>query len=86
MIDEDTFVFSIPDNYEIEFIPYPEFYEREYSSYTTKCEVKDGKIVYSRKFCVSEATVDTEQYQDLCDFFDKINKADNAKVILKKKE
>ena len=86
LINESHSTFSIPENYEIEFVPEPEYIESQFASYSALCEVKEGKIIYTRKFHIYESLIDSASYSEVCDFFDKVTKLDNAKAILKKKE
>lgn len=68
-------------NTEIERISLGRLIQKEF---IVTCELVDNKILYSRKLVINGGTFKKEEYPQLYDFFDKVGKLDNAKVVLKK--
>jgi hypothetical protein len=76
--------FLIPEGYQIDFLPKSESLESPYGSYSYTCELVEGKVLYNRRLVINGGTIEKEHYQELYDFFDKVGKFDNAKIVLKK--
>lgn len=74
--------FLIPEGYQIDFLPKSESLESPYGAYSYTCELVDGKVMYNRRLVINGGTVKKENYPDLYDFFDKVGKFDNAKIVL----
>jgi hypothetical protein len=83
--DEDGFEFAIPEGYRIEFLPAPVNLVTPYGTYQMKCEVKEDKVIYTRKLLLVEGLIEKAKYQDFAQTMEKINSFDNAKLILIKK-
>lgn len=77
-------LFTIPDGYEVDYLPQAETVDSPYGSYSCSCELQDGKIKYTRKLVLKSGTHKKENYPEIYDFFDKVNSLDNSKVVLKK--
>ena len=77
-------LFTIPEGYEVDYLPKAETVDSPYGNYSSSCEFQDGKIVYSRKLILKSGNFKKENYSEIYDFFDKINSLDNSKVVLKK--
>lgn len=84
MTNEARFEFILPAGYDIDFLPKSETVESPYGYYAFTCELVDNKILYARKLVINGGTFKKEEYPQLYDFFEKVGKLDNAKVVLKK--
>lgn len=84
--DADTITYTLPDNFRVEFLPENVEYKSEIGEYKTKIQVEDNKLTYIRIQKMQKGRFPAERYAEFVDFFKKINKADNAKAVLVKKE
>jgi transglutaminase-like putative cysteine protease len=85
--ENDEVMFSLPENYEIESIPTKEFdIQSEFGSYKVSI-VKSGenKLLYKRQLEIRPVHIPAERFNELRDFYKKMQQADATKVVLKKK-
>ncbi|MCF8303748.1 MAG: DUF3857 and transglutaminase domain-containing protein [Bacteroidales bacterium] len=83
--DTDTLEYRLPKEFEVEHLPEPSHFKSPYGSYDASVEVKDDRLVYARSFKTFKGTYEPQAYHKFRNFRMKVNKADNAMVILKKK-
>lgn len=80
-LDLDTIVFHFPENLYPEFLPQPSKIISRFGEYETKYEFNEGKLVYIRKMKVWKGSFPKESYPELVEFYKKVNKADNIKLV-----
>jgi transglutaminase-like putative cysteine protease len=85
--EKDEVTFTLPDGYDVESIPTKEFdLKSEFGSYkATIGKVDDNKLLYKRQLEIRPVKIPAERFNDLRDFYKKIQQADGTKVVLKKK-
>lgn len=84
--DVDTYIISIPENYEIEAMNEGDEIETDFGKYSYHIEkINDRKIEYKRNLEIYNGMYSKEQYKDFRDFYKRINKLDKAKIVLKQK-
>ena len=85
--ENDEVTFTIPDNYDVETIPTKAFdIKSDFGNYTATIEkVGDNVLVYKRQIEIRPVKIAAERFNDLRDFYKKIQQADGTKVVLKKK-
>ncbi|MBL7816485.1 MAG: DUF3857 and transglutaminase domain-containing protein [Saprospiraceae bacterium] len=85
--ENDEVTFTMPEGYDVETIPTKEFdYKSEFGYYKATIErAGDNKLVYKRQLEIRPVHIAADRFNDLRDFYKKIQQADTTKVILKKK-
>ena len=83
--DIDSIFISIPDDYEIESLPEPMFLSTAYGNFTSLVFPQDNGIVIQQSFFLPTGKHSVSEYNEIRDFFEKINSAYNGKIILRKK-
>lgn len=81
---ENTSV-KLPAGFEVDELPDAVKLETAFGTYTTSYTVKEGKLFYTRKLIVRQATVPVEDYAKVRGFFEKIRTAEQSPVVLVKK-
>ena len=76
---------EIPEQFEIEFLPPNISLDESFGSFESSYEIVDDKIYHKRVFERKELFIPVEKYGQLKDFYDKVAKEDNHKIILKRK-
>ena len=85
--ENDEVTFTIPEGYEVESIPTKEFdLKSEFGAYKMTIEkVGNNQLVYKRQLEIRPVKAAADRFNDLRDFYKKIQQTDATKVILKKK-
>lgn len=79
----DTVVYTLPKNLSIEAQPSPMKIETKFGTYQSESQIKDGKLIYIRKFVRNKGKFPSTVYPELVDFYKKISKFDKSQVVLK---
>ena len=79
----DTVSYNLPKNINIEFKPDLITFESKFGSYYADNQVKDGKLLYIRKFVRNRGKFPATSYVELIDFYKKVAKYDKAQVVMK---
>lgn len=82
----DTVVFTIPENYSIEYHIKPVELKTVFGEYTAKSYQEDSRLIYIRTQTQFAGLYDKSKYDDLRDYFGKIAKSDKQKIVLKAKQ
>ncbi len=83
--EESDFHYEIPDTFEVEHLPEAQNLENKYISYHSSCEMRDNKVVFTRKFSIHTNIIPREDYKELQETLEQIKQKDNAKLVLKRK-
>lgn len=83
--DIDSVFISIPEEYEIESLPMPVSLSTTYGNFTAFALPKDNGIVVTQSFYFPSGRYSVAEYNEIRDFFEKINAAYSGKIILRKK-
>jgi hypothetical protein len=78
----DNFVFLIPGELKIEAIPDPVTLQSTFGEYSAQVEIIGNNVKYSRSLSINEGLFTADSYDELNDFFRRINLADQAKIVL----
>lgn len=81
----ETVVFTLPSGFSVDEMPDAMNIDTAFGKYSTKYEVKDGKLIFSRKLTMDRAVLPVEKYPMVKDFFSKIREAEQSTVVLIRK-
>jgi hypothetical protein len=82
---KETVTFNLPAGFVVDEMPDAVNLEMPFGKYTTKYEVKDNKLVFTRSLVTTRTTVPVEKYNSVKDFYSKIMAAEQSPVVLLKK-
>ncbi len=82
---KETTTFSLPPDFVVDEMPDAVNLETSFGKYSTKYEVKDDKLIFTRSLITNRTTVPVEQYNAVRDFYSKILAAEQSPVVLLKK-
>ena len=85
-LDEDHFIITIPNGYEIESIPENIEIKSKFGEYSIQIIVEGEKISYSRKLIINKGSYPKSDYQEYRNFRKDVSKKDNAIISLTIKE
>jgi hypothetical protein len=81
----ETARFKLPDGFEVDELPDPVKLDSEFGSYTASYEVKDGQLLYTRRFVQRVSTIPAEKYAEVRSFFGRVRASEEAPVVLARK-
>ena len=81
--DEDNFIFTIPNGYEIEALPNNISIKNKFGEYKIEINNIDNQIIYKRRFLINKGQYANTSYKAYRDFRKKVSKGDNSKIVLK---
>ena len=81
----ETVRVKLPSGFDVDEMPDPVKLETSFGSYTTKYEVKDGELLFTRKLIQRAMTIPADQYNSVRSFFEKIRAAEQSPVVLARK-
>jgi len=85
--DVDEVEIKLPSDYKVESSPKNVLVENKFGYYKAEIETKDeNTLVYKREFVVNDGEFPKEDYDAFREFYKEINKLDNSKIALIKKE
>jgi len=89
MLDADSFVetatFNLPQGFVVDEMPDAVSLDAPFGKYSTKYEVKDNKLIFTRSLITTRTTVPVEKYNSVKDFYSKILAAEQSPVVLVRK-
>lgn len=81
-LDVDNISFKIPKGYIAEYLPEPIKIETKFGQYSSRIEMKDDVIIYTREVSMFKGRYPATTYNEWVDFRKKIVKADKNQVVL----
>jgi Domain of Unknown Function with PDB structure (DUF3857)/Transglutaminase-like superfamily len=81
----ETVTFTLPQGFTVDELPNAVKLEASFGKYSTNYEVKDGKLIFTRSYRLSQTIVSPENYKSVKDFYSKISEAEQSPVVLIKK-
>ena len=81
--ETDSVSYVLPKNIQIEAKPEAVKFESKFGNYFADFQLKDGKLLYLRKFVRNKGKFPPTAYAEMIDFYKKIAKADKMQVVLK---
>nr|MBA3601415.1 hypothetical protein [Acidobacteriota bacterium] len=82
---KETVTFNLPPGFVVDEMPDAVTLEMPFGKYTTRYEVKDKKLVFTRSLVTTRTTVPVDKYNSVKDFYSKIMAAEQSPVVLLKK-
>jgi hypothetical protein len=85
--ENDEIIISLPTGYDVESIPTKAFnLTSDFGSYIGSVEkMADNKLLFKRQIQIRPVHLPAERFNDLRDFYKKMQQADGMKVVLKKR-
>jgi hypothetical protein len=77
----DTIRYHLPEDIYPEHLPEPTIITSDFGEYETSYSIEQGNVVYYRRFKQNKGTFPPEKYNEMIDFYQKITKADQAKIV-----
>ena len=81
----ETVRMKLPEGFDVDETPDAVKLETPFGSYSTNYEVRNGELLFSRKFVQRATTVPVDQYNSVRSFFEKIRAAEQSPVVLARK-
>lgn len=81
----ETVTFSLPTGFVVDEMPDAVSLETPFGKYSTKYEVKENKLIFTRSLTTVRTTVPVDKYSSVKDFYSKIMAAEQSPVVLLKK-
>ncbi|HUE84290.1 MAG TPA: DUF3857 domain-containing transglutaminase family protein [Pyrinomonadaceae bacterium] len=81
----ETVRVKLPAGFEVDELPDALELKTSFGSYTTKYEVANGELVYTRSLAQQAGTVPAQQYEAVRNFYSRIRAAEQAPVVLLRK-
>lgn len=82
-LDEDNFVFTLPEDYEVEALPDKIFINNKFGEYMLEIKRGENTLVYIRKLFIKSGAYPSTEYNDYRDFRKQVARGDNSKIVLK---
>ncbi|MBK9154700.1 MAG: DUF3857 domain-containing protein [Chloracidobacterium sp.] len=76
---------ELPNGFEVDEMPEPVNMNMSFGTYETKYELKDGKLLFTRSLITKRASVPSNKYSEVLNFFSKIREAEQSPVVLIRK-
>ncbi len=81
--ETDSVSYILPKNIQVEAKPEAVKLDSKFGNYFADFQIKDGKLLYFRKFIRNKGKFPATAYAEMIDFYKKITKADKMQVVLK---
>lgn len=81
--ETDSVLYQLPKNVALEFKPEGVKFENKFGSYQSEFQMKDGSLLYIRRFVRNHGKFPAESYAEFVEFYKKVSKADRTQVVLK---
>lgn len=81
----EKIVFKLPAGFAVDETPDAVTLDTPFGKYSTKYEVKEGQLIFTRTLVVNQATVSVDKYEAVRSFYTKIRNAEQSPVVLIKK-
>jgi hypothetical protein len=78
----ETARFSLPDGFVVDELPDPVSLQEAFGSYTSRCELHEGRLVLERNLRVRSGTLPKEEYPKVRAFFEAVRAAERAPAVL----
>lgn len=82
---KETSVFTLPTGFVVDEVPEEVNLDSPFGKYTTKFEVKDGKLLFTRMMRTNRTLISPDKYKEVKSFFAKMLEAEQSAVVLMRK-
>ncbi|HEY0741477.1 MAG TPA: DUF3857 domain-containing transglutaminase family protein [Chryseosolibacter sp.] len=79
--DIDSIYYHVPEDLYPEMLPSPVSIKSEFGEYESTFKMDQGSVIYVRRLKISKGEFPAAMYNDYVEFFKKINRADNTKIV-----
>jgi hypothetical protein len=83
--DIDTINYHVPGSLYPEVLPSPMKFTSQFGEYESSLELNQGSVIYTRKLKIFKGEFAPELYEEYIEFYKKINRADNTKIVFQSK-
>jgi transglutaminase-like putative cysteine protease len=81
----ETATFNLPAGFAVDETPDPVTLETDFGRYTTKYDIKDGKLLFMRTISMKRMLIPVERYEAVKSFFSKVRDSDQSPVVVVRK-
>ena len=81
----ETVRFKLPDGFEVDEIPAGIKLDSAFATYSASYEQKGGHVVFTRKLVQRAATIPSEQYKEVREFYGRVRASEDAPIVLARK-
>lgn len=81
----ETIKVKLPNSFTVDEVPEPDKIETPYGKYSSKFEVTDGYLLFSRSLVLNRTIVPASDYENVRNFFAVVRNAEQTPVVLIKK-
>jgi hypothetical protein len=81
----ETVRIKLPEGFDVDEMPDPAEINHPFGSYSAKCEVKDGHLLFRRSMTLKAGIIPVEQYASVRGFFERIRAVEQTPIVLVKK-
>lgn len=81
--DLDEITYTIPDHWNVEYLPQNIAIKNNFGSYQISIKKSDNKLIYSRKIILNSGTYPADKYGDFTDFMSTVSSNDRLKAVFK---
>jgi Domain of Unknown Function with PDB structure (DUF3857)/Transglutaminase-like superfamily len=89
MLDSNSFTetatFNLPTGFIVDEVPDAVNLDTQFGKYSTKYEVKEGKLMFTRSLVMTRMSVPADKYPEVRDFYSKMLEAEQKPVVLMRK-
>lgn len=89
MLDSNSFTetatFTLPAGFIVDEVPAAVTLSTNFGKYSTKYEVREGKLLFTRSLVMTRTSVPVDKYNEVRDFYSKMLDAEQAPVVLIRK-
>ena len=82
---KETVTFNLPNGFVVDEMPDAVSLETSFGKYSTKYEIKENQLIFTRSLTTTRTTVSVDKYNSVKDFYSKIMAAEQSPVVLIKK-
>jgi len=82
---KETTTFTLPAGFTLDEMPVATNLENSFGKYSTKYEVKENKVLFTREMTLTRSVLPVEKYSMAKEFFTKIREADQSPIVLIRK-
>jgi transglutaminase-like putative cysteine protease len=80
-IDYDTIRYSLPEGIYPEFVPPPVSFSSQFGEYEAAFKFSENGLIYTRRVKMKNGVFPPASYNELIEFYKKMNRADHTKVV-----
>lgn len=83
-VDTDTIILHLPQEYQLESLPSPEFVQSCFGTFSSEMKMKSDTLIVMQRFYLKKGIYPSASQKELIDFLGLARKAYSGKLVLKK--